>query len=133
MNATEIKIENNKLKRLVDQYKQVSGLLPYIDDSTLKGGYRIVKSIQERDAIDCCHRKIGMIVSVKINDDIYKNYRLVGGNPCANNWIEVTSDGAGYETVLKFTVDNDMHLFMEMVTSTSLNFELQDGHLIVSN
>ena len=89
----ELILENQKLRNQISRYKQVARLVPYLDDSTLKGGYRIVNSIQERDDIDCCHRKIGMVVSVKISETEYKNYRLTGTSVCTNNWVEVTSDG----------------------------------------
>ena len=88
-NILTLQTENHKLKDQINKFKQVCGLVPYIEDSTLKGGYRIVSSIQERDAIDICHRKIGMIVSVRITETEYKNYRLIS----KNNWVEVTSDG----------------------------------------
>lgn len=83
------KLENIKLKKQLSQYREVAGFLPYLDDSTLKGGYRIVKSIAERDAIDACHRKIGMIVSVQESETEYTNYRLIDNNI----WVEVTSEG----------------------------------------
>lgn len=93
--------ENQKLKYQLNKFKQVSGILPFIEDSTLKGGYRVVYSIQERDAIDMCHRKIGMIVSVKISETEYKNYRLIN----KNNWVEVTSNNSGLEIFL-YTITN---------------------------
>ena len=47
--------ENQQLKRQINQYQQVLGVSPYVDDSLFKGGYRVVKTIIDRDSIDCCH------------------------------------------------------------------------------
>lgn len=88
-NVIILQTENHKLRDQINKFKQVCGLVSYIEDSTLKGGYRVVSSIKERDAIDACHRKIGMIVTVRITETEYKNYRLIS----KNNWAEVTSDG----------------------------------------
>ena len=89
--------ENRILKLQIEHFKQVNGFVTYIDDSALKGGYRIVESIEERDEIDCCHRKLGMVVSVKTlfgRDQEYINYKLMS-NLCSNiGWVEVTTDGA---------------------------------------
>ena len=100
-NILTLQTENHKLKDQINKFKQVCGLVSYIEDSTLKGGYRIVNSIQERDAIDMCHRKIGMIVSVRITETEYKNYRLIN----KNNWVEVTSNNSGLEIFLYTITD----------------------------
>lgn len=81
--------ENQQLKRQISQYKQVLGVSPYVDDSLLKGGYRVVNSIQDRDKIDCCHRKQGMKVVVIGNDFSYKEYVLKSSNCKTNQWEEV--------------------------------------------
>lgn len=89
----ELILENQKLKNQISRYKQVARLVPYLDDSTLKGGYRIVHTIEERDAIDCCYRKQGMIVVVigQLLDDVeFKEYRLTATN-CANEWEEIVT------------------------------------------
>ena len=80
--------ENQKLKYQLEKFKSSNGLLPYVDDSLLKGGYRVVKNIEERDKIDCCHRKLGMKVVV-IGDDLsFKEYRLI--SDCkTNQWEEI--------------------------------------------
>ena len=105
-NILTLQTENHKLKDQINKFKQVCGLVSYIEDSTLKGGYRIVNSIQERDAIDMCHRKIGMIVSVRITETEYKNYRLIN----KNNWVEVASND--FIQTITMDVDNDMHLIL---------------------
>ena len=61
--------ENQKLKYQLEKFKGSNGLLPYVDDSLFKGGYRVVKTITDRDKIDCCHSKQGMIVCV-IGEDL---------------------------------------------------------------
>lgn len=144
--------ENRKLNRLVSQYEQVSGITSYIDDSTIRGGYQIVGSIQERNEIDCCHKKIGMVVSVKDTSvpEGYSNYRLIGTNPCYGTWIKVDSNGVagppgpegpqgpqgevGEISLITFDVNDDMHLIMQLETNTNLNFILDDnGHLVLIN
>lgn len=142
------KLENIKLKKQLSQYREVAGFLPYLDDGTIKGGYRIVKSIQERDAIDQCHRKIGMIVSIQESETEYINYRLVD----KDTWIEVDSDGVagppgpegpeGPEgppgedasiTIINFEIDENMHLILELETNLNMSFNLSNnGHLILT-
>lgn len=93
--------ENKSLKDKIDQYRQATGLLPYIDDSVIKGGYHVVKNISERDSIDCCHRKLGMKVVVIGPDSSFKSYILKGENPCLNdNWEEVTNENTEVEVKL---------------------------------
>ena len=69
--------ENQKLKYQLEKFKGSNGLLPYVDDSLLKGGYRVIKNIEERDKIDCCHKKQGMKVVVVGDDLSFKEYRLI--------------------------------------------------------
>ena len=81
--------ENQKLKYQLEKFKGSNGLLPYVDDSLLKGGYRVVKNIEERDKIDCCHRKQGMKVVV-IGDDLsFKEYILKSKQCSENIWEEI--------------------------------------------
>ena len=68
--------ENQQLKRQINQYQQVLGVSPYVNDSLFKGGYRVVKTIVDRDAIKCCWRKQGMKVVVIGEDYSYKEYVL---------------------------------------------------------
>ena len=68
--------ENQKLKYQLEKLKSSNGLLPYIDDSVIKGGYHVVKNISERDSIDCCYRKLGMKVLVIGEDLSFKEYIL---------------------------------------------------------
>ena len=61
-----------------------------IDDSNLIGGYRVVESIDDRNAIDCCFRKLGMMVMV-IGDDFSFTEYVLTENLCDNNgWVEFT-------------------------------------------
>ena len=85
-NNFKLKQENIILRRLVDQYRQSSGLLNYVDDSNIRGGFRVVKTIQERDSIDCCHKKKGMIVNV-LSDG--KWYELTSDTCSTVTWVEV--------------------------------------------
>lgn len=125
-NQLKLQEENYRLKNTISQYKQVARLTSWLEDTTLKGGYRVVKSIQERDSIDSCHRKIGMIVSVQESETEYTNYRLIKNN----TWIKVTSDGVegppGEVSLLNFYVDSDMNLIMDLETNTNLDFHIDD-------
>ena len=78
--------ENQKLKYQLEKLKSSNGLLPYIDDSVIKGGYHVVKNISERDSIDCCHRKLGMKVLVIGEDLSFKEYVLKSNNCKENIW-----------------------------------------------
>ena len=93
--------ENQKLKYQLEKLKSSNGLLPYIDDSVIKGGYRVVKNIAERNAIDCCHRKLGMKVLVIGEDLSFKEYVLKSSNCKENVWEEVnlTVEEALYEAL----------------------------------
>ena len=81
--------ENQQLKRQVSQYKQVLGVSPFVDDSLLKGGYRVVKTIEDRDKIGCCHRKQGMKVVVVGDDLSFKEYILKSKQCSENIWEEI--------------------------------------------
>lgn len=62
----------------------------FVNDSVIKGGYRVVNTIQERDDINCCYRKLGMVVVVVGQDYSFKEYTIRSGNPCTNsNWEEL--------------------------------------------
>ena len=81
--------ENQQLKRQINQYQQVLGVSPYVDDSLFKGGYRVVKTIADRDAIKCCWRKQGMKVVV-IGDDLsFKEYILKSKQCSENIWEKI--------------------------------------------
>lgn len=123
-NILTLQTENHKLKDQINKFKQVCGLVSYIEDSTLKGGYRIVSSIQERDAIDMCHRKIGMIVSVRITETEYKNYRLIS----KNTWVEVASND--FIQTITMDVNDDMHLILQISSNPTIEMIIDtDGHL----
>ena len=81
--------ENQQLKRQINQYQQVLGVSPYVNDSLFKGGYRVVKTITDRDNIQCCYRKQGMKVLVVGNDLSFKEYILKTNNCKENIWEEV--------------------------------------------
>lgn len=58
-----------------------------VDDGTLIGGYRVVHTIGERNAIDCCYRKLGMIVMV-VGDDLSFTEYMLTGELCSNEgWV----------------------------------------------
>ena len=58
-----------------------------MDDGKLKGGYRVVNTITERNNIACCYRKLGMIVMVVGPDLSFTEYMLTG-ELCSNDgWV----------------------------------------------
>lgn len=89
--------ENQKLKRQINQYQQVLGVSPYVDDSLFKGGYRVVKTVNDRDSIDCCYRKLGMKVLVIGEDLSFKEYILKTDDCKKNIWeeVDITVEGSG--------------------------------------
>lgn len=117
--------DNKKLKNTIQKYKEVYGCCPHVDDSVLKGGFRVVNTIQERDAIDCCYRKKGMVVVV-VNDEVpFTEYRLISDN-CSNDW-EVVESGGGITEVNEDDVNliNDYIVLEEnLITQEELNLFL---------
>lgn len=83
----------NSIKKGISKYS--FGDNPFIDDAIIKGGYRVVRTVRERNAIDCCHRKLGMRVMVIGQDFSYKDYTLKGEHPCSNDFWELNSDNSG--------------------------------------
>ena len=66
--------------------------ISFMKDEYIKGGFRVVDSMIERDNIDCCYRKPGMqVVVVGINSD-FKTFRLVSEDCDSNEWEEVDSN-----------------------------------------
>ena len=117
-------IENNKLKRQLSQYQQILGKSPFIDDSVLKGGYRVVKNIEERDNIDCCHRKLGMKVLVIGNDLSFKEYILKTNNCKENIWEEVDVTVTIKEDEV-FLIEDYSELSENLTTQKELNLILK--------
>lgn len=60
-----------------------------VDDSIVKGGYHVLNTIEERDAISCCYRKQGMKVVVVGPDFSFKEYVLMSPNCDTNLWEEI--------------------------------------------
>lgn len=82
-NLQNIAGQNATLKKELSKHG-----LAHLDDAILKGGYRVVRTIKERNAIDCCHRKLGMKVMVIGQDYTFKEYTLQGQDPCTGEeWV----------------------------------------------
>lgn len=65
-----------------------------IDDAIIKGGYRVVRTEQERDFISCKFRKPGMRVMVIGEDYSFKDYMLKTDDICENDdWVLVSTGG----------------------------------------
>lgn len=114
--------DNQQLKRQISQYKQVLGVSPYVDDNLFRGGYRVVKTIEERDKIGCCHRKQGMKVVVIGEDLSYKEYVLKSENCKENIWLEL--DVAVREEKVLLTEDYS-ELEEDLLTQQDLNLVLK--------
>ena len=113
--------ENQKLKRQINQYQQVLGVSPYVDDSLFKGGYRVVKTINDRNNIDCCHSKQGMIVCVIGEDLSFKEYRLI--SDCKNKqWEEIQTQVTENDVIL---VEDYSELSENLTTQKELNLVLK--------
>ena len=131
--------ENQQLKRQINQYQQVLGVSPYVDDSLLKGGYRVVKTIADRDAIKCCWRKQGMKVLVIGNDLSFKEYVLKSSNCKENVWEEINLTVEENEVFLtedyseleeNLTTQKELNLILKQLIlnlQTSLNNKLHKG------
>lgn len=114
--------ENQKLKYQLEKFKSSNGLLPYIDDSVIKGGYHVVKNISERDNIDCCHRKLGMKVVV-IGDDLsFKEYILKSKQCSENIWEEINATVDENEV---FLIEDYSELGEDLSTQRDLNLILK--------
>lgn len=83
-------VENQHLKKELEKYKGAFGRVPYIDDGLLKGSYKVVKDIKERDSIPTCYRKYGMKVVVIGNEStgLFKEY-ILDSKKLKNVWKEV--------------------------------------------
>ena len=114
--------ENQQLKRQINQYQQVLGVSPYVDDSLFKGGYRVVKTIADRDAIKCCWRKQGMKVVVIGNDLSFKEYVLKSSNCKENIWEEINLTVEENEV---FLTEDYSELEENLTTQKELNLVLK--------
>lgn len=114
--------ENQKLKYQLEKFKSSNGLLPYIDDSAIKGSYHVVKNIAERDSIDCCHRKLGMKVLVIGNDLSFKEYILKTDDCKKNIWEEVDVTVEENEV---FLIEDYSELSENLTTQKELNLILK--------
>ena len=113
--------ENQKLRYQLEKFKGSNGLLPYIDDSLFKGGYRVVKTVTDRDNIDCCHSKQGMIVCVIGEDLSFKEYRLI--SDCKNKqWEEIQTQVTENDVIL---VEDYSELSETLTTQKELNLVLK--------
>lgn len=75
-------------------YKKDCGCSPRIDDTFIKGGYHVVKDIEERDTIPCCYRKKGMIAMV-VDDLIPFTEYILNSNVCKKNIWDKVNYGTG--------------------------------------
>ena len=114
--------ENQQLKRQISQYQQVLGVSPFVDDSLFKGGYRVVKTIEDRDAIKCCWRKQGMKVVVIGENLSFKEYILKTDNCKENTWEEINVTVEENEV---FLIEDYSELSEDLITQKDLNLILK--------
>jgi len=84
------------------------GDFPLLVDNDLKGGWRVVDTASDRDAIPVLNRKFGMIVYVKEDG---KQYQLIdsGSGDLSDNsqWVEFSSGGGSYTFTNGLTENNN--------------------------
>lgn len=120
----------NNIKKELSKYS--FGENPFIDDAIFKGGYRVVRTIKERNAIDCCHRKLGMRVMVIGQDYSYKDYILKGEDCSNDDWYLVNNDSEGpIDTITDGDVTllddySDLNIGTNIETQQDLNKALHD-------
>ena len=73
-----------------------------LDDSKIIGGYRVVETLLQRDKIDCCFRKIGMMVMV-VGDDLSFTEYVLTGDKCSNEGWEAYNE----DSIIDITVTED--------------------------
>ena len=129
-NLIQLLQENQKLKYQLEKLKSSNGLLPYIDDSVIKGGYHVVKNIVERDNIDCCHRKLGMKVLVIGEDFSFKEYVLKSNNCKENIWQKRNTITEEDDVTL---VEDYSELEENLTTQKELNLILKNLILNLQN
>ena len=114
--------ENSALKDKLEEYRQAYGKVPYTDDKYLKGGYHVVKTITDRDNIQCCYRKQGMKVLVVGNDLSFKEYVLKTDDCKENIWEEVDVIVEENEV---FLIEDYSELSENLTTQKELNLVLK--------
>lgn len=133
------KVISSNLKQIeVDSKNQpvtnTTGSMERIDDARLVGGYRVVRTLAERDAINCCFRKTGMKVVVVGSDLSFTEYVLTSEDKCLNEWKEVVE-------YIDTTVDESQVILVsdytnvqeDLVTQQDLNKFLVDFLLELEN
>ena len=121
-NLIQLLQENQRLKNQLNKLKQINNLTPYINDNIIKGGYHVVKTIVDRDNIDCCYRKLGMKVLVVGDDLSFKEYILKTDNCKENIWGEVDVKVEENEV---FLIEDYSELSENLKTQKELNLILK--------
>lgn len=115
----------NNMKKELSKYDLREN--PFVDDAIIKGGYRVVRTVKERNAIDCCHRKLGMRVMVIGQDYSFKDYILKGENICSNDdWFLVEQGSGSIDTINDSDVTllddySDLDITQDIQTQQDLN------------
>lgn len=103
-----------------------------LEDKDMRGGFRIVASLAERDAIPLQARKTGMIVRV-IEDNETTNWELGHGKPITNaGWVPAKFGASGdFIPTAGGNLDGELFLteFASMNFNEYLKAEVVDGNL----
>lgn len=115
---------------------QKTGDFYLLVDTDLRGGFRVVTSIEERDAIPIQARKSGMLVRV-VEADKISTYELGFGLPITNaGWIEAELGGGGdFIPTAGGNLEGELKIteFGSMNFNDALLAEVLDGNLVFTS
>jgi len=118
----------------ISQHFVKTGDFYLLVDTDLRGGFRIVSSLAERDAIPIQARKQGMMVRV-IGTDGITNWELGYGKPLTNaGWVEASLGGKGdYIPIAGGPLEGEvkMNEFGSLNFNDVLMMETQDGNVVL--
>lgn len=103
-----------------------------VDDSKVKGGYHVLNTIEERDAILCCYRKQGMKVVVVGADYSFKEYVLKSSDCSENVWEEIVVNVEVDESEVSL-VEDYSELAPDIESQMQLNIVLKNLLLQIQN
>lgn len=118
----------------ISQHFVKTGDFYLLVDTDLRGGFRIVSSLAERDAIPIQARKQGMMVRV-IGTEGITNWELGYGKPLTNaGWVEASLGGKGdYIPIAGGPLEGEMKLneFGTINFNDTLLLETLDGNVVL--
>lgn len=100
-------------------------IITFINDVYVQGGYHVVKTVGERDAINCCYRKQGMKVVVVGLDLSYIEYRLLSDDCDENIWEQIIVNIDTDESEVDL-IEDYSELAEDLLTQRDLNLVLKE-------